>query len=296
MIVIANTIRDAARLALRGRNSKPIFPIPEDSWLVEADEDQLSHVISDLVINADQAMPRGGAITIGCRYVTLGPNEVPALSEGTYVKVSIGNQGSGISGEHLSRIFDPDFNTKQKGCGLGLTTSYAIINKHLGTITVETEVGKGSLFHIYLPATVGAVPKNAVRNEDIPRGKGRILVMDDDEFIRDACGHVLQALGYDVLSATDGVEALDLYRKSREAGTPCDVVIMDLTIAGGMGGREAIQKLLEFDPDAKAIVSSGYPNDPVIAQYEQCGFKGVVAKPYRMKDLGEVLQKVLCSQ
>lgn len=202
----------------------------------------------------------------------------------------------GISGEHLSRIFDSNFNTKQKGCGLGLVMSCAIIKKHLGTITVETEEGKGSLFHVYLPAKVDAVPKNAVRNGDLPPGKRRILVMDDDEFIRDVCGHILQALGYDVFSAIDGAEALYLYWISRESGTPCDAVIMDPTIVGVMEGREAIQKQLEFDPDAKAIVSSGYPNDPVIAHYEQCGFKGAVAKPYRMKDLGEVLQKVLCSQ
>ncbi len=286
-------VREAVRLSLRGSNVKSDFFIPEDLWPVEADEGQLSQVINNVVLNADQAMPEGGTITVACENVVLGPSKVISLKEGKYVKVMIEDHGIGIAREHLSKIFDPYFTTKRRGSGLGLSTAYSIVKKHDGMIVAESELGKGSRLQIYLPASEKKIQKKAVANEILSRGKGRILIMDDDDIVRDSCRAILKELGYEVALACDGTEAINAYRTAKEAGQPYHAVIMDLTVPGGLGGKETIQRLLEFDPGVKAIVSSGYSNDPVIAQYADYGFKGVVTKPYRIKALSEAVRAVL---
>jgi len=291
---IAELIVDSCEFATRGSPVRTEFSIADDLWVVDIDEGQMSQVIHNLVINAVQAMPGGGTIQIGAENVVLEEEAlVPPLSPGRYVHISVADEGIGIPEEYLSKIFDPYFTTKQQGSGLGLATSYAIVQKHEGLITVESKLGVGTTFHITLPASQKEAQGKLSVGEAIPSGQGRVLVMDDEEIVRAVAGDMLKHLGYVAESARDGDEALAMYRRAQDAGRPYDAVIMDLTIPGGMGGKEAIRRLLGIDPGAKVIVSSGYSNDPVMANFTEYGFRGVVSKPYRLKELGATLRDVI---
>jgi PAS domain S-box-containing protein len=292
-LAIGDIIRESVQFALRGSRVTCEYSVPQDLWPVDADEGQLRQVVNNLIINADQAMPEGGSIRVAGENVHLDESSVLHLKTGKYVKISIKDRGPGIANEHLSKVFDPYFTTRQNGSGLGLSTSYSIINKHRGQITVSSEPGWGATFCIYLPASEGTALKKEAGKEQLLKGDGRVLVMDDDEVIRDASKNILTVLGYDVVIAHDGTNAIAAYQKAKETGKPFDAVIMDLTVQGGMGGKETAAKLLEIDPGAKVIVSSGYSNDPVMADFEKYGFKGVVTKPFRMKDLGKAVYNVI---
>ncbi|MBI5074803.1 MAG: GAF domain-containing protein [Nitrospirae bacterium] len=294
---IAGIIKDSAGFALRGSNIAFDLVVSEGLWHVDVDAGQMSQVFHNLVINASHAMPDGGTISVYCENLDLqNACDVPVLTPGRYVKISVKDQGIGISGEYLTRIFDPYFTTKQKGSGLGLATVYSIVRKHDGHITVESELGTGSTFHIYLPASAKeAGQKVAPEPVFAHEGSGRILIMDDEETVRNIAGEILKTFGYEVEFARDGAEALFAYRRAASGGQPFDLVIMDLTVPGGMGGSELMKRLLEIDPHVKAIVSSGYSNDPVMAEYQKFGFKGIVAKPYTVLSLAETVKNVLQS-
>jgi CheY-like chemotaxis protein len=264
----------------------------------------MSQVISNLILNARQAMPEGGVIKVSADNIRVGKGDtsVRSLKEGEYIKISVEDCGVGIEKKYLDKIFDPYFTTKQKGSGLGLATAYSIIKSHGGHITAESQPGVGTTFYIYLPASKKEVPKYKDREEIITSIRGekykgtKVLVMDDEVNIRDISREMLTYLGCEVVLAVDGDEAIELYRKARESGDPFDAILMDLTIPGGMGGKEAIKKLLEIDPEVKAIVSSGYSNDPVMAEYKKYGFSGIIAKPYNVMDLSEKLQKLIAGE
>jgi len=290
---LVGLIKDSTTFALRGSKVKCQFSIPKTLWPAEVDEGQIGQMISNLIINADQAMPEGGTVQVQAENVVISSDcEVP-LDPGRYIQISFEDQGIGISKQYLTKIFDPYFTTKQEGSGLGLATSYSIIKNHGGCITVESHVGTGTTFHVYLPASAKQL-KTGKEEKDTPvGGKGRILLMDDEESILEVTGEVLTYLGYDVEVARDGLEALELYKKAQTLKIPFDAVIIDLTIRGKMGGRETIQHLLKIDPSARAIVSSGYSDDPVMANYRDYGFKCVVSKPYTIKELSEALREVL---
>ncbi|MBI5642682.1 MAG: PAS domain S-box protein [Deltaproteobacteria bacterium] len=292
-VSLAERMRDWCSLALLGSNAQCHFDIHEALWPVDIDEGQISQAIHNLILNASQSMPGGGTIGIRGDNVVLSKKEGLPLKEGSYVRISIEDKGAGIPDEHLEKIFDPYFTTKQKGTGLGLATTYSIIKNHEGYITVESQVGSGSAFYVYLPAS----RKEAVRNEKVKEapvfGKGKVLVMDDEELIRDLTGDVLPYLGYSVELAKEGSEAIGLYISAMKSEEPFDAVILDLTIPGGMGGREALEKLLEINPNVKALVSSGYSNDPIMADYKKYGIKGVVAKPFNIETLSKALYNVI---
>jgi PAS domain S-box-containing protein len=292
-VLVNHLIKESAEFALRGSRAACDCTIPDDLRPVEADEGQMRQVIHNIVMNADQAMPQGGKITITCENAVIKGHDVPALSPGEYVKIAVADHGIGIPVEHLSKIFDPYFTTKQKGSGLGLATSYSIIKKHGGTIAVESEIGVGTMFTLYLPVSRSEFQSPKAGSMGLVAGKGRVLIMDDEEIIRDSAGRILQTAGYEVELATDGSEAIELYRKAAQAGRPFDVVIMDLTVPGGIGGKDALQRLIEIDPAVKAIVSSGYSHDPIMANYRDYGFKGVIAKPYKIRDMSEIVRNVL---
>jgi PAS domain S-box-containing protein len=293
-VSIAELLRDSVSFALRGSNARCELSIPDDLWSVEVDEGQIRQVISNIVINADHAMPRGGIIKVRAENVTIGAEDAIPLEDGEYVKIYIEDRGIGIPKENLDSIFDPYFTTKQKGSGLGLATSYSIIKNHEGHITVESELGAGTTFHIYLPASPEAVPTEKKEAEEKPiMGEGRILVMDDEKHVRDTVAAMLNSLGYKVTTSVDGAEAIELYKDAKESGQPYDAVIVDIVVPGGMGGRETIQRLMEIDPEVRVIVSSGYSDDPIMADFSRYGFKGAIAKPYKTKELSEVLHRVI---
>ena len=290
---IKDLLKTTAEFALSGSKAQCEFRISPDLWSVDIDAGQISQVINNLIINADQAMPAGGIILVSTENVQIEEENEINLKEGNYIRISVVDEGIGIPEAHLQRIFEPYFTTKQKGSGLGLATSFSIVRNHDGCITVDSDLGEGTRFCVYLPVSEQEVVMEVREPCKRAKGKGRVLLMDDEESILEVTGEVLQYLGYTVETARDGEEAVELYKKAQEKRSPFDVVIVDLTIRGKMGGREAIHALLQVDPEVKAIVSSGYCDDPVMANYREYGFSGVVTKPYTIEELSEVLQKVL---
>lgn len=293
---IVDIIKDSVDFTLRGSNVNAEFCISDDLWPVEVDEGQMNQVFNNLIINARQAMPTGGTINISAENINIdtGKSEYDlGLQMGRYIKISIQDQGIGIPEECLHKIFEPYFTSKQKGNGLGLAITYSIIKKHDGFISVESTQGAGTTFYIYLPAS----KKDALKKDDLKdgiiTGKGRILVMDDDASIRNITKQMLTSIGYSVCFAKDGVEAIDIYANAIKDRQPFDVVILDLTIQGGMGGKDAIKELLKIDPNVNAIITSGYSNDPAMTNFTRYGFKNVVAKPYKLEELSKILQEVI---
>ncbi|MFI5322113.1 MAG: response regulator [Thermodesulfobacteriota bacterium] len=293
MMSLENVIRETANFTMSGSNIDFEFVVDEKLWAVEIDEGQISQVISNMLINAAQAMTNEGKITIKIENVDAKREKGIPLNEGQYVKTTIADEGIGIPREYLSRIFDPYFTTKQVGNGLGLATSYSIIKNHGGYIAVESELYIGTRFYVYLPTRGRPASAEATIEHSLKRGRGRVLIMDDKIEVREAAGEMLAHIGYEVEYARDGSEALKLYKSAKVEGNPFDTVIMDLTVPGGMGGKEAIEKLLIYDPSVKAIVSSGYSSDPILEKYKKYGFKGVLPKPYEMQKLSDVLYGVL---
>lgn len=274
-------IRESVSFALRGSNIRHELVIEENLWCIEADAGQITQVLSNLLINSMQAMPDGGVIRITSANKILEPDRESDLPCGNYIEIVVEDQGNGISPENLPKIFDPFFTTKQKGNGLGLASVYSIVKRHGGAVGVSSTVGVGSCFVIHLPAVPGerSNARTSVK-EEVGSGKGKILIMDDEEIIRQLTTEILELAGFQVESCADGKVAVDMYRNSYVNSSPYDVVIMDLTVPGGMGGKDAAGHILEIDPDAVLIVSSGYSNDPVIANFRQFGFKGAVVKPF----------------
>lgn len=293
MAAIGELLHDAAAFTLRGSNVGCEFSIPDDLWPVEMDEGQINQVISNVVINANQAMASGGMIKICAENVTDVAEDVLALEYGEYVKISIADHGTGISKDDLPKIFDPFYTTKQAGSGLGLATSYSIIQKHNGCMAVESQLGVGTVFHIYLPASPAEVLMTPAEEKKPIMGSGRILVMDDEKHVRDTAATMLSSLGYAVITAIDGAEAIEIYKEAMASVNPFDAVIIDLTIPGGMGGEETIQGLAAIDPEVKAIVSSGYSNDTILANFREHGFMGIIPKPYNIQELSEILHEVV---
>ena len=282
------------------------FSIAADIRPVEIDESHAKQVIWNIVANSVEAMAGQGMIEVCCENTDIGEKDDLTLKHGKYVKISIKDQGPGIPDENIPKIFDPYFSTKKmgirKGMGLGLAVCHSVIEKHDGLITVESELGIGTTFIIYLPASTAKpedlrpkhnhVDAQSTIGNQLPTIK-KVLLMDDEEMIRHVAGLMLSRLGHDAEFAKDGVEAIELYKKAKESGKPFDAVILDLTNEFGMGGKETIVKLLEVDPDVKAIISSGYSIDPVITNFRQYGFSGSLAKPYTGKELSHILDEVL---
>ena len=290
---ITGFITDTVEFALRGSNVRCELELPEDLWAVEVDEGQMSQVIQNLIINADQAMPEGGVISVRADNTLIDRESNLPISQGRFVVISIRDQGVGIPQEYVSKIFDPYFTTKQKGNGLGLATTYSIMKRHDGHITVTSELGIGTTFYLYLPAAETIALEPFEEAEALIKGSGKILIMDDEIDIRDVLGKMLQHLGYVVDYANEGTEAVTLYHQALSLGAPYLLAIIDLTIPGGMGGKETVRRLRELDSHALALVSSGYSNDPVLANPEKFGFQDVIAKPYNISDLSKVLHRVL---
>ncbi len=291
---IADLLRDSTRFVLRGSSVRCQFSLPADLWPVEMDPGQISQVIENLTINSVQAMPQGGTVFVHARNTEIRPGGSLPLKEGKYVRVSIADQGSGIPKKDLQRIFDPYFTTKEKGSGLGLATSYSIVKRHGGLLAVRSRLGVGTIVSFFLPCSPRAVAMaDAARYSRVTKGTGRILVMDDDDLIIDLAGELLSSLGYEVTLAKNGGEAVTIYRNAKRQGRPFDLVILDLTVPGGMGGKQTLSELLSIDTHVKAIASSGYSDDPVMSDPMRFGFNAVLPKPYDVLQLSRVVHAVL---
>jgi CheY-like chemotaxis protein len=301
---IVQVVENTAAFSLAGSNIRCEFEPLETIWSAHVDPQQIGQAIHNLIINAAESMPAGGTIVIHFENTTIdSPNSI--LAPGKYIDIAITDQGVGIPVEHIEKIFDPYFSTKgqgeNKGTGLGLSISHSIIAKHGGDITVCSRIGEGTTFHVLLPAmeTDAQPVQPASTTKPAPTaagpvsGYGKILVMDDEAMIRELTGNLLGHLGYDVDFAEEGLSAIQKYKTALEASTPFDAVILDLTIKGGMGGRETIKALKELDPNVKAIVSSGYSDNPVVANHKDYGFCEVVAKPYEVVEFSRRLHRVV---
>jgi two-component system cell cycle sensor histidine kinase/response regulator CckA len=291
---LQQVIPEAAAFALSGSSTHCQCDIPDDLWQIEADEGQISQVIHNLAVNAHQAMPTGGTFTIRAENVTENTAQAQQhglADAGKYVKLTIQDNGHGIPPYALQKVFDPYYSTKQAGSGLGLSTAYSIITNHHGRIAAVSYQGQGATFVIHLPAAHVSTTIPQVSSSTLT-GEGRVLVMDDEESIRLLLGEMLRHLGYEVQCVAEGNEAVVRYQEAYHARQPFHAVILDLTITGGLGGKDTVQQLREFDPQVKAIVASGYSNDPVLSRYSTFGFHGVVAKPFRLAELSQVLHQI----
>lgn len=294
-IPLEQTIQDAAKFNLSGSNIRLETHFDDDLWQVHADKTQLTQVISNLVINARHAMPEGGILTIAGKNIELNQNEIASLPEGKYLKILVQDQGIGIPPDCMAKIFDPYFTTKHAGSGMGLATSFSIIKKHNGWLTAESETDRGACFTLYLPAQTTLEVQSRLKGEIVGAGlqSARILIMDDDLQICVIAHKMIKLFGYDSFAVHDGETAVRKYESAIKEGKPFDLILMDLTIPGGMGGKEAIIKILDIEPDAKAIVVSGYSNDPVLANYRDYGFSGMLVKPFKMEQLKEAIDTAL---
>jgi len=292
---LAEVITESASFVLHGEKVACRFDIPEDLWLVDIDKGQISQVIQNIVINASHAMPGGGTISISCENLpSVSKGDIPYARKGRYVRIRIQDTGIGMPANIVEKIFDPYFTTKHQGSGLGLAITQSIISKHDGHIRVDSTPGLGTTFTIYLPAS----EKMAEARKEIPELEqaslhGRILLMDDEQMVRDVARKMLVTMGCDVVLSENGEEAIALYQEAMNSENRFDLVVMDLTVPGGMGGKEAVKEILALDPEARVIVSSGYSNDPILAHYSDHGFCGVIVKPYRYKDVERVTSEHL---
>jgi PAS domain S-box-containing protein len=297
-ISLAALLQDAIVAAVDGGSERCRLEVAHELWPVEADEGQLRQALVNLVRNADEATGGNGQVTVAADNLRLGEDDMLPLPAGKYVRISVRNHGPAIPHDVLPRIFEPYFTTKPGGTGLGLPVAFSIVRRHDGHLEIESQDECGTKVHVYLPVaeqTTESVPRTLVAPPPAVEGPLRILIMDDEELIRTALSALLEELGHEVSQAADGAAALDMYREAMNAGRCFSLVLMDLTVPGGMGGKEAAGRLRRMDPAARIIVSSGYSTDPIMGAYADYGFDGVIVKPYRLEDLQEVLATVMSS-
>ncbi len=288
-------IYDTVRFNLAGSNVATRFDMPEDLWPAKADKGQIVEVISNLTVNAKEAMPSGGTLHVHAQNVSdIQETDAPAL-RGDYVKLTFKDEGKGIPPRVIRRVFDPYFTTKQTGTGLGLAIVHGIVSRHQGHVGIESAPDVGTTFTVFLPAekAAGTHQERAQPDRAPTPGSARILLMDDDEMILNVTSQMIEQLGHAVETASNGREAIDKYAEALNSKAPFDLTIMDLTVPGGMGGKKAIGELLAIDPSAKVIVASGYSSDPVLADYGKHGFLGCLAKPFDSEELGDTISRAL---
>jgi len=286
-------VEGCARMALSGSGTSCELAQAPDLWPCAGDEAQIGQVVDNLLINARQAMPEGGRVFVTARNLELGQDAALALEPGRYVELEVRDEGQGIPRELRDKVFDPFFTTKQAGSGLGLATAYSIVKKHHGHIDFESTPGQGTTFRIVLPAAVEPAPRATATGRAELRGAGRILVMDDEDYVRDLTHQALARLGFEVEVARDGNDALALFKAALTAKRPFDLVILDQTVPGGMGGRATLARLLALAPGIRAVAASGYTSDPVMSAPAAHGFCAALVKPYTIADLSAAVAAAL---
>lgn len=295
---ISKTIREATDFILHGSALSCDFRLPDELWLVDIDSGQIAQVIQNLVINAKAVMPDGGRLTICGENVPIGSSERPGWmkEDSRYIRIIVKDEGGGIADKDLEKIFDPYFTTKKEGSGLGLAITHSIILNHYGNIEVQSQQGIGTVFNIYLPVSKEETVQSPAQTvSPVTSEAVTVIIMDDEKPVREVAVLMLERLGHVALEAENGEELLAIFKDSQKSAHPIDIILMDLTVPGGMGGKEAMLKVLRIDPDARAIVSSGYSNDPVMANYTKHGFKAAVTKPFLLEDLQHAIEDVMAS-
>lgn len=287
---IAEVVHESAAFVLSGTSVRAEIDLPQNLWPVEIDAGQMNQVITNLLLNSIEAMPDGGQVSVFARNL---PDAPPTLAKGRYIELILSDSGHGIPAESLDRIFDPYFSTKERGSGLGLATSYSIVNRHGGKLTVESTVGRGTTFRIFLPASATPAERQTAPAAKLASGGGgRVLVMDDEPAVREVIESLLRGHGYEVECSADGEAAIERLRAAQEVGRRFDVAILDLTVPGGIGGKETVKRLRALDPELKAVVVSGYSNDPVMANFSDYGFDGCVRKPFQLDELARTVAQL----
>jgi CheY-like chemotaxis protein len=300
-------LRKVSKLAMMGSLVRSELSIPEGIWGVEADERQLRQVLSNLLINACQAMPDGGVVQTGVENVELGESEVGELPAGRYVLTTVRDRGNGIPEENLKKIFDPYFTTKKTGSGIGLATCLAIAHRHGGTITVESSLNAGTEFKVYLPACGAEREAASMRQEEdqstgnrsrnrkqqVIAGQGCVLVVDDQDAVRQSAQRLLEKLGYRTIAAADGQQAIELYRQHARTAEPVSAVLLDMTLPGGLDGEEVKDEIRRMDGSARVIATSGWFDDGAENQLLNQGYVGVLPKPYAVEELSQTMHEAL---
>jgi two-component system cell cycle sensor histidine kinase/response regulator CckA len=286
---ISKLLRNSNIFTSSNMNTKIELKLPSNLWNVKIDKKQICQAITNIAKNAEEAMPEGGTISIRAENAVIEEDSFLPVAEGEYVKITIEDEGVGVDKNNIGKIFDPFFTTEKGRSGLGLSIAYSIIKNHDGYISVDSKIEKGTSVAIFFPKE-GSRDNKEVRASS---GKGRILLMDDEKVVRKVCGRMLELFGYEVVVVEDGKEVVEKYKEALDANKGFDVVILDLTIHGGIGGRRTITELKKIDSDVKAILSSGYSNDPVMDDFESYGFKGVIKKPYKCEELARALGKLI---
>lgn len=293
---VRELVTECTRFALSGSPVAPAFDVDPDLWAAEVDASQIGQVIQNLVLNAMQAMPRGGVLEVTMDNVDLDAASIPtraSLVPGRYVRLAVQDSGTGIPQELLTRIFDPYFTTKEKGSGLGLAISYSIVQAHGGTITVESDPGVGACFTVYLPASSAQAAAPVQSRHDVTRTRtGRVLIMDDEDMVAEVAQEMIESLGYTTRRASNGDEAIRMFNDAEQTGEPFDMVVLDLTVPGGMGGAETVKYIREMRADVAVIVSSGYADDSVLARYREYGFDGILPKPFTIPELRRAIAEL----
>ncbi|HEX8077696.1 MAG TPA: ATP-binding protein, partial [Chthoniobacterales bacterium] len=293
-VSVSELLEPSAEFALYGSNLRADFDIAVDLWKADVDAAQIEQVISALMLNAREAMPQGGSVRVRARNVLFEENTNSPLPPGRYIKVTVNDAGAGIPEELRAKIFDPYFTTKPAATGLGLAISYSVVKKHGGLLVLENSSPEGSVFAFYLPAsdtTAKSSAQSTTGGRPFHYNHQRILIMDDEEAIRELTAQLLGTLGYEVTAAPDGLEAVRLYEKALRKGEHFQAVILDATVRGGMGGLATIERLRSMDPKVNAIICSGYSDEAALSEFLAYGFRGALPKPFTRSELADALQR-----
>lgn len=290
---ISEIVKEGARSILRKYNNDIELKADNNLFDIEFDKEQIIQAVNNIILNASEAMSHSEKVHININNVNKDELSDIPLDGDTFIKISVTDKGSGIPQKNLPKIFDPYFSTKPTGTGLGLASSYSIIKKHGGHISVVSKEKVGTTFFIYLPTTEKSISSFEYTSKADKGNLGKVLIMDDDDIVRKVCSEMLEAIGYETVTALDGETAVELYKNHKNSEKPFDIVIFDLMVPGRMGGQEAMKRLIEFDPKIKGIVASGYSNDEVMANYRKYGFAKAVLKPFRMDELRNAVKFVL---
>jgi CheY-like chemotaxis protein len=294
-LALEEVVRGSMQLALSGSNVSCDLSVPGDLWPILGDERQIAQVIDNLLLNARQAMPRGGRVAVEMSNVVVPRDLRVHVKPGRYVCVSVRDKGPGIPAELRSRVFEPFFTTKPSGSGLGLTTCYSIVNRHHGCIDLCSEPDSGTTFRVCLPAAteIAQIDPDSASEPSEGGAGGRILIMDDEDYVREVLGDMLRDLGYAVEAVADGNAAVDAFEAASVRGEAFDLVILDLTIVGGAGGVATLPRLRAIDPSVTAIAASGYSADPIMADPQPAGFAGTLPKPFTMGEVAKVVSSTM---